>query len=350
MARSAATDPRIAAVLADVGEEAGRLDVAAWIGELERAARAGERVGRASTASLVQAGARAAADGIALPVVVDSWLTTGWVIWRGLQTESTAVGEVGRLAGALLRALDDGAKALADGFVREQRSAVRRDEAARASLLDVLLGSAPVDEVLEAASRIGIDVGRERAVLVVAVVSEAVLDRLRDAGALAAPRDGVVVAVLDETTPRGPERAGLGRPGAGVAGIRRSYREARRALEVAGRLDLNGVVPFAEVLPEALLVNDPPGLAALVESTLTPLAGGRYGAEPLVRTLEAWFDQGGNVAGAARILGIHERTAVYRLARIEELTGLDLHDPHDRFRLELAVRGRALVGPGDEVR
>jgi len=34
---------------------------------------------------------------------------------------------------------------------------------------------------------------------------------------------------------------------------------------------------------------------------------------------------------------------VYRLARIEALTGLRLDDADDRFRLELAVRARSLL-------
>ena len=252
----------MAAVLADVGPEAARLDVAAWLRELRSAAEAGERLDRTRVSALEQAGARAASDGLALPVVIDAWLTAGWVLWRDIESGR-------RTVEALLRALDDGAKALAAGFVREQRSAVRRDESARAVLLDDLLGEAPVDDVLAAAERAGVDVGRERAVLVVDATTEAVLDRLRDAGALAAPRQGTVVAVLDGVTaPRGPERAGLGRPGAGVAGIRRSYREARSALQVAARLDLNGVVPYVEVLPEALLLQDRAG----------PRGTGRHGA------------------------------------------------------------------------
>ena len=329
-------DPGVQAVLADVGPEAAKLDVAGWLRELRQAAEAGERLDRTRVSALEQAGARAAGDGLALPVVIDAWLTAGWVLWRDVESGR-------RTVEALLRALDDGAKALAAGFVREQRATVRRDEAARAALLDDLLGEAPVDDVLAAAERAGVDVGRERAVLVVGVVSVAVLDRLRDAGALAAPREGTVVAVLDAPAPpRGPERAGLGRPGAGVAGIRRSYREARRALQVADRLDLQGVVPYVEVLPEALLLQDRPGLEALSATALGPLSGGRLEPELLIATLEAYFREVGNVAATARRLGVHERTAVYRLARIEALTGLRLDDADDRFRLELAVRGRAL--------
>lgn len=344
MAR-ATTDPRTAAVVADVGPEAQRLDLAAWLAALDRAAREGGTLASSARGVLTSAGARCVRDGIPLPIAIDAWLTGGWVIWRDLQVESSTQAETGRLAGSLLRALDDGAKAIADGFVREQRSAVRRNETARAALLDDLLGQASVDDVLAAAARVGIDVADDRRVLIVDSTSEAVLDRLLDAGALAAPRGGQTVALLDRDPPRGPERAGLGRPGSGVDGVRRSYLEARRALEVATRLGLVGIVPYHDVMPETLLLRDSSALSVLVESTLAPLAKGGRGAAPLIETLEAYFAEVGNVAATARRLGIGERTAVYRIARIEELTKLDLDDPDDRFRLELAIRGRGLLAP-----
>ena len=52
------------------------------------------------------------------------------------------------------------------------------------------------------------------------------------------------------------------------------------------------------------------------------------------------------MAETARRLGIHERTVRYRLARIAALTGLDLDDPDERFRIELALRGRHLLPQG----
>jgi hypothetical protein len=337
---------RVRAVVADVGGEAASLDVAGWLDALGRAATGGERLQRAAVQRLTAAGGRAAAGGLALPVVVDSWLTSGWVLWRGLARDEPIEGHA-RLASALLRALDDGAKALAEGFVREQQRAVERNEEARLALLDGLLGGAAPDAVMAAAARVGVDLQGRCAVLVVDDVSETVLHRLREAGALAAPRDGVVVAVVgDGRAPRGPEAAGLGRPGLGVDGIRASYGEALRALEVARRLGLRGVVPYEEVRAEALIMSDRAALADLVATTLGPLEGGRQGAGPLIATLEAWLGSGTSVAATARALGLHERSVRYRLQRVEELADLDLGVADDRFRVELALRGRRLLaGP-----
>jgi hypothetical protein len=332
----------IRAVIADVGDDAETLDIAAWLATLARSAKAGERLSGATRNRLSAAGARAAEDQLPLPLVIDTWLTVGWVQWRSLEKDE-ATDEHGRLAGAMLRALDDGAKALADGYTRAQQAAVRKDESARATLLDWLLGGTAPDRVAEAAARLGVDIGGRRSVLVVGEVSETILGRLHESGALAAPRAGTVVAVVAGRVPRGPETAGLGRPGLGVAGIRTSYGEALRALDVARRLGLRGVVPYAEVLPEALIGQDRATLRELVETTLTPLVDGKTGNSTHVETIETWIDEGLSVAATARRLAVNERTVRYRLARIATLTGLDLQDAEDRFRLELAIRGRRLL-------
>jgi hypothetical protein len=340
------TDRDVRAVLADVGEEAAPLDIAGWIQLLARSAGSGERLSAAARSRLAAAGAHAADEGLALPIAVDAWLTAGWVVWRGVEKE-TAARDVGRRAGVMLRVLDDGAKALADGFVRAQQAALRRDEDARATLLDWLLGGESPDRVLEASARLGVDIGGRRSVLVVGEVSEAILSRLRDAGALAAARGGTVVAVISGRVPRGSETAGLGRPGLGVSGIRSSYAEAQRALDVAQRLGLRGIVPYAEVLPEALIGQDRATLRELVDSTLDPLRSTRSGGPQYVETAAAWLREGLSVAATARALDVHERTIRYRLARIAKLTGLDLQHADDRFRLDLAIRGERLLDAAD---
>ena len=334
----------VAAVIADVGEQAALLDVAGWLQLLGHSAKSGDRLSTAAKERMTAAGANAASEGIALPIAVDAWLTAGWVMWRSIDAD-VAAKELAHRAGVMMRVLDDGAKALAEGFVRAQQSAIRRDEGARATLVDWLLGDAPPERVLEAAGRAGVDIAGRRSVLAVGEVSEPLLARFRDAGALVAPRMGTTVAVITGRVPRGPETAGLGRPGVGVAGIRASYGEALRALDVAQRLGLRGVVPYADVLPEALIGLDRVTLRELVDTTLEPLRSTRNGGPQYVQTVETWLQVGLSVAATARALGVHERTIRYRLARIAKLTGMDLQHADDRFRLDLAIRGeRLLVG------
>jgi len=57
----------------------------------------------------------------------------------------------------------------------------------------------------------------------------------------------------------------------------------------------------------------------------------------LVRTLRIYFASGANASEAADRLYLHRNSMIYRLARIAELTGLDLKDPRVRLALELGL-------------
>jgi hypothetical protein len=76
---------------------------------------------------------------------------------------------------------------------------------------------------------------------------------------------------------------------------------------------------------------------------LPALLAHRHGPE-LVDALEATLDAAGDVAAAARLLHVHRATLYRRLARAEELAGLDLARGDDRLRAHLAVRMWRLAG------
>jgi DNA-binding PucR family transcriptional regulator len=57
----------------------------------------------------------------------------------------------------------------------------------------------------------------------------------------------------------------------------------------------------------------------------------------LMRTLQVYFSAGANASEAADRLFLHRNSLLYRLARIEKLTGLDLKDPRARLALQLGM-------------
>src|SRR3954451_16872226 len=57
----------------------------------------------------------------------------------------------------------------------------------------------------------------------------------------------------------------------------------------------------------------------------------------LVRTLRIYFAAGANASEAADRLFLHRNSMLYRLARIEKLTGLDLKDSKARLALQLGI-------------
>lgn len=307
-------------------ERASALDIEGW---LQILGRAGDRLTSAARTRLATGAGRARVAGIPLVTVIDAWFAAA---------DATTVERPGTGLVA------EGTRALCAGYADGQPEELRREEQLRAILLDAILSDRDVEEVQGLASRAGFDLAGRRSVLVVGTVSEAVLERLHDAGALAAPRAGTVVAIVSGRVPRGPETAGLGRPGLGVSGIRASFDDAVRALDVARRMGLRGIVPYGDVLPEALIGQDRDTLAELVETTLEPLRAARSGGPQYVETAAVWLQEGLSVAATARVLDVNERTVRYRLARIAKLTSLDLQHADDRFRLELAIRGSRLLG------
>ncbi len=57
----------------------------------------------------------------------------------------------------------------------------------------------------------------------------------------------------------------------------------------------------------------------------------------LVRTLRIYFAAGANASEAADRLFLHRNSMLYRLTRIEKLTGLDLKDPRAKLALQLGL-------------
>ena len=57
----------------------------------------------------------------------------------------------------------------------------------------------------------------------------------------------------------------------------------------------------------------------------------------LVRTLRAYFAAGSNASEAADRMFLHRNSMLYRLARIQSITGLDLKDPRAALALQLGL-------------
>jgi hypothetical protein len=120
--------------------------------------------------------------------------------------------------------------------------------------------------------------------------------------------------------PPADTRVALGAPGRGRGGFRRSHEQAQAARAVALRTD-EPVTRWHDVALEALVLNDERAARAFVHDELGPLAAGDRRAAVLRRTLAAWFAAEHRAAGAAALLGVHERTVSYRLRTIEQRLG-----------------------------
>lgn len=64
----------------------------------------------------------------------------------------------------------------------------------------------------------------------------------------------------------------------------------------------------------------------------------------LIKTLGRYLESGGNYDSAAQSLNIHRSTLRYRLRRIRDISGHDLHDVDTRLNLNLATRVLDVIG------
>jgi purine catabolism regulator len=139
----------------------------------------------------------------------------------------------------------------------------------------------------------------------------------------------------------------IGKEAANVAAWPRSLREAEQAL-LLGRqlLDASRVLDFGDLGVYRLLVllRESPELWEFYRATLASLADydHRQGAE-LLKTLEAFFANLGNLARTAEALHVHRNTLLYRLDRIGEISGLNLDDPEDRLALWIALKANRVL-------
>lgn len=350
---------------------------------LADAAVTGRRPKRAELDAVGLLGRQAAEQGISAGRAVQLYLSAARRLWQDLPmvVRSRDREEVRAAAAAVLYVIDGAVATLAEGYAVARRDLVRREETLRRELIDDLLrGDSDLGSLVERAEPFGLDLARVHQVALAApsrrlpdadaaisALEGVIFNRLGDRDVLVATKDGLLVvlapadaAAADGTSPAVPEagkdlgrlmhgelsrlrggrpwRVAVGRPHPGLYGIARSYEEARDALTMAGRLQVEApVVNARDLLIYRVLLRDQPAIVDLVQTVLSPLVHARGGAEPLLATLEAYFDTGGVATESAKRLHMAVRTVTYRLDRIRTLTGYDVADPAHRFTLQAAV-------------
>ncbi|PRY18129.1 PucR family transcriptional regulator [Kineococcus rhizosphaerae] len=381
-------DP-LPAVAAAAAADAGGLDPALlgdFLDDVWQAVLQRRRLSTARIARYRAVGERAAGAGVALRALLDLYLSAAWRLWRHLPPVVAAAEDPEGVVTAgevVLRATDDAVAVLSEAYQLARRQLIRREESDRREFVDDLLaGTADLSALLRRAPRYGLELTSPHAVAVVradvpfvdaTAQLTAVERRLQgasaDADPLVATKDGALVVVfaapdraavgevLDRLRDvlgapgRSGWRVGVGRPAAGAGGVVGSYEQARGALALGDRLGGGPVADAADLLVYEVLLRDRAVATDLVETTLGGLRDVRGGAEPVLRTLEAYLASGGNATEAARRLHLSVRAVTYRLARVRDLTGVDVTRPEQRFGVQAAVlAARALGWPDTTTR
>lgn len=268
-----------------------------------------------------------------------------------------------RISHFLFAYIDTICTLLVDDYEHERAQWIRGAAAARAELVHAIIDRGPV--VAPAATeKLRYDVTRCHVAIIVwgdpSLAAQQLGSLEREAAGLAAALGGGPVLTVaigeravwawtsgdqlsDDATAIGHRmgegvRAAIGTRREGLEGMADSHDEARVARRVA---ELRAVRPGAVVGYRAadltaLLTADPLEAVRFAEDELGELLDTGDAAARVRGTLRVYLEENLSPARAARRLGIHQNTVVYRIKQAEEMLGCAIDER--RLRLEVALR------------
>jgi purine catabolism regulator len=138
---------------------------------------------------------------------------------------------------------------------------------------------------------------------------------------------------------------GVGRPADTLAEWRSSYQEAGAAQRIAMQWHVYQPLYFADLGVYRLLslLLETAELRSFYRETLGDLAEMAHANDEFISTLEAFFEEHGNLSQTANRLHVHRNTLLYRMERIAQIGGFDLDNPETRLAVHLALKIRRLL-------
>ncbi|TMR88870.1 PucR family transcriptional regulator [Nonomuraea basaltis] len=364
--------------------EPGGIELAGYPETLLDVAATGRTLSQRELKEFESAGATAAHEGLSLGATVDLFVRATKRAWpdlprmargrSGCMLDADAVATMGS---DVLTAMTTAVGAVTSGYQQAQEEALRVEEDSRRRFIDDLLeGTGDISSLADRAERFGLQLVADHVVAVAEAArpfgesdrilarAEAALRAGTDRGnVLTAIKDGRILVIAPVAPPARHDgraeapigaalarvveqeastswRVAVGQPRTGVQGVCRSYRDCGDALQLAARLRFSErVVAAADLLLYRVVLRDAEVIADFIGTVLGPLVNARYGAEPLLETLDGYFASGCVTAKVARRFYLTERAVTYRLNRIRALTGHDVHVPRERLALEIALIG-----------
>ncbi|HZE67247.1 MAG TPA: helix-turn-helix domain-containing protein [Sporichthyaceae bacterium] len=135
---------------------------------------------------------------------------------------------------------------------------------------------------------------------------------------------------------------GLGEPGSGLDGFRRTRQDVLSVVTLRRRCPgLGHLVRFHEVSLEVVLLGDEPAARRFIADELGELNGPGERNERARETLLAWLSTGSSARAATR-LWLHENTIRMRIGQAEKLLPRDVRER--RAEVMAALRMRAVLG------
>ena len=134
-------------------------------------------------------------------------------------------------------------------------------------------------------------------------------------------------------------KIGVGRSYSSIRNLSRSFQEAREALKICQFSNETNIIFFENLGFYKILSEKNRGeLEHFVEELLNPVFEyDRNKKGDLLNTLETFYETNRNLKLTSTRLFTHYNTVLYRIRKIEELTGTSLDNPEDALNLEIAI-------------
>jgi PucR family transcriptional regulator, purine catabolism regulatory protein len=140
---------------------------------------------------------------------------------------------------------------------------------------------------------------------------------------------------------------GVGKTYKGARNIKNSYEEAETSLKVMHHLNEEKKILFFQELGPYRFLYELKGSEAM-KTFYNEILGKieQYDLQSnsnLVSTLNSYFKNDCSLLRTAENMLIHKNSVIYRIKKIEEITGLKLSNPDDRFNLLLCIKLKSIL-------
>lgn len=125
-----------------------------------------------------------------------------------------------------------------------------------------------------------------------------------------------------------------------------AWQRCSRMIRIGRSFGLTGALSTQDFGPLPMLVSaaDVGDVRSFVSESIGAIAEhDRENGTPYLETLSAFLEEGCRGQACADRLGLHVTTLRYRLARMQELFGIDVETPERRFAVELAIRLHGVI-------
>lgn len=135
-----------------------------------------------------------------------------------------------------------------------------------------------------------------------------------------------------------PVYIGIGNAYKNIKNIRKSYEEAVQAIENGRIYNIpHNIYIYREILAERIISLIPKEkIQSLIAGIIDEEFDNIYDDE-IIKTINAMFDNNLNISDSSKILYIHRNTLLYRIEKIQKITGLDIRKFQDSVILRLAL-------------